>query len=401
MNARSDYANIEVAINWKSDQADHAEHHHYQGINFWRDFFPGMLGEKLANSPDGEWVSESFAAGELVEPYSGSNLIKVGKHRIMPIGKAKIVVTPYKGRFFPRSILAGTAGILQSQYQPLRVLEVDEDSMQVDLNHPLAQHEVEVSIRVIGERYIGKEERGGRCNDVVYEFMHAGPGMQARVNGGTDFYAPQGFERVDEAADEQFYQADRLIGHIDREASAQLAAYYSDHLKPGMKVLDFMASWQSHLPDIDDLHVTGLGMNAHEMQENPQIDQHVVQDVNQNPVLPFDDGQFDAVICNLSVEYLTDPLTVFRELARITRKGGQIHMAVSDRWFPPKAIILWSELHPFERLGLVLDYFLRTDGLDDLQTVTLQGLLRPEDDKHANQRLYSDPLFIVRATVNH
>ena len=71
-------------------------------------------------------------------------------------------------------------------------------------------------------------------------------------------------------------------------------------------------------------------MNAHEMQENPQIDQHVVQDVNQNPVLPFDDGQFDAVICNLSVEYLTDPLTVFRELARITRKGGQIHIRVTS-----------------------------------------------------------------------
>ena len=32
-------------------------------------------------------------------------------------------------------------------------------------------------------------------------------------------------------------------------------------------------------------------------------------------------------------------------------------MTFSDRWFPTKAIELWSELHPFERMGLVLDYF--------------------------------------------
>ena len=400
MSTRSEFANIEVVLKWNSDQAGHEEHHHYQNINFWRDFFPGMLGEHLANTPDGEWVSERFAAGDLVESYSNSKVVKVSKNRIVPLGKKrKIMVTPYKGRFYPRGILAGTAGILQEEYQPLRITDLEDDQMQVDLNHPMARNNVEVSVRVNGERFMGREERGGRCNDVVYELINAGPGMQVPINGGTDFYTPEGFERIDEAPDEQFYQADRLIGHIDREASAQLAAYYAGRLEPGMKVLDFMAGWQSHLPEIEGLQVTGLGMNANEMQDNPVISDHVVQDVNKNPELPFADDEFDAVVCNLSIEYLTNPLTVLRELVRVTRTGGQIHVAVSDRWFPPKAILLWSDLHPYERLGLMLDYFIRTDGLGGIHTHTIKGLLRPEDDKYANQMLNSDPLFIVSATV--
>ena len=400
MNARSEFANIEVVLKWNSDQADHEEHHHYQNINFGPDCFPGMLGENLAYAADGDWVSERLSATDLVEPYSSSKVVRAAKNKIRPLGKKrKIMITPYKGRFYPRGILAGTAGILHEELQPLRIIDMDDDMMQVDLNHPMARSDVEVSVRIHGERFMGREEQGGRCNDVVYELINSGPGMQVPVKGGTDFYAPEGFERIDQAPDKQFYQIDRLIGHIDREASAQLANYYSERLEPGMKVLDFMASWQSHLPEIEGLEVAGLGMNANEMQDNPALSNHVVQDVNENPKLPFADNEFDAVICNLSIEYLTDPLVIFRELVRVTRTGGQIHVAVSDRWFPPKAIVLWSELHPFERLGLMLDYFMRTDGLAGIHTHTIRGLLRPEDDKYADQMLYSDPLFIVSATV--
>jgi len=397
---KGQYADIEVVLGWKSDCAQHVEHHYYQGINFWRDYFPGILGDKLTNVPDGEWVRETFPGGELVEPYSSSHVVEVARDKIQPIGKSRIRVTPHKGRFFPRNILRGTAGILDSQPQPLRILGTDDESMRVDLNHPLSQLPVEVAIRGVGERYDGKEERGGRCNDVVYEFINGGPGMQMPIEGGTDFYDSAGFERIDETHDSQFYQQERLIGHIDREASAQLVNYYGDVLEPGMKVLDFMASWQSHLPDVDDLQVTGLGLNEKEMRENPRIQEIVIQDMNIDPGLWMADHYFDAVVCNLSVEYLTNPVPVFKELVRVIRPGGQLIVTFSDRWFPPKAILLWSDLHPFERLGLVLDYCLRTEGLHDLKTHTIQGLLRPEDDKHANQRLYSDPLFIVQGTVD-
>jgi len=64
-----------------------------------------------------------------------------------------------------------------------------------------------------------------------------------------------------------------------------------------------------------------------------------------------------------------------------------------------KSILIWSELHPFERLGLTLDYLLKTEGISELNTETIQGLLRPESDKHANKKLYADPIFAVYGTV--
>jgi hypothetical protein len=37
--------------------------------------------------------------------------------------------------------------------------------------------------------------------------------------------------------------------------------------------------------------------------------------------------------------------------------GAAAIIALSDRRFQTRAIALWTELHPFERMGLVLEYF--------------------------------------------
>ena len=65
----------------------------------------------------------------------------------------------------------------------------------------------------------------------------------------------------------------------------------------------------------------------------------------------------------------------------------------SDRWFPPKVVRVWAELHPFERLGLVLEHFARAHAFTDLRTLTSQGLPRPEDDPHVPETTLSDPVF--------
>jgi hypothetical protein len=67
----------------------------------------------------------------------------------------------------------------------------------------------------------------------------------------------------------------------------------------------------------------------------------------------------------------------------------------SERWFPPKAIQLWSMLHPFERLGLVLDYFRCNDGFTGLSTESARDWPRPHDDQYAGQFAFADPLFAV------
>lgn len=392
----STYADIEIKIDWKSGQASHSERHYFQTINFWRDFFPGMLGEKLINVTDGDWVSESVDASELVPTHSKSNIVTLPLSRIIPIGKPKRRITPYRGRFYPRRMIAGSANVTSEEFLPLRVIEITDDAFTVDLNHPLASKSLDISLRVDGQRYTGKEERGGRCNDVAYETMISGIGLQIPLEAGTDFYAQGAFDRIDEQEDAIFYSTDRLINHIDQLASRTIADTYRQYLSAGDKVLDLMSSMESHLPDIQ-LDVTGLGMNENEMNANPKLNRHVIHDLNQLSKLPFEDNAFDTTMCNLSIEYLTHPLEVMQEMVRVTRPGGNILVSFSDRWFPPKAIVIWQELHPFERLGMALDYFLKTPGLENIHTESIRGQLRPQDDKYANQLLYSDPVFIVSA----
>jgi SAM-dependent methyltransferase len=79
----------------------------------------------------------------------------------------------------------------------------------------------------------------------------------------------------------------------------------------------------------------------------------LAHDLNPDPGLPFADASFDAAVCSVSVEYLTDPLAVFSEVWRALKPGEVFINSFSNRWFPPKAINLWIDLHEFERMGLV------------------------------------------------
>lgn len=136
-------------------------------------------------------------------------------------------------------------------------------------------------------------------------------------------------------------------------------------------------------------------MNAEELAANPILAERVVQDLNAEPTLPFTDGSFDAVVCTVSVEYLTRPFEVFREVSRVLRPGGIFLITFSNRWFPPKAILLWEGIHELERPALVLEYFLESGGFTDLETWSLRGLPRPADDKYAEQLALSDPIYGV------
>jgi len=141
-----------------------------------------------------------------------------------------------------------------------------------------------------------------------------------------------------------------------------------------MNVLDLLSSWQSHLPDrMEFTRLAGLGLNDRELKNNNRLSERVVQDLNLNPVLPFESDSFDAVLCTVSVEYLTNPLAIFEEVSRVLRTDGYFIVTFSNRWFPTKAIRIWKELHEFERMGLVLEYFIRSGGFKNLQTYSFRG----------------------------
>lgn len=74
-----------------------------------------------------------------------------------------------------------------------------------------------------------------------------------------------------------------------------------------------------------------------------------MKDLNKDPVLPFDDASFDVVTNVVSVDYLTKPLEVFKEINRVLRPGGKAIMSFSNRCFPTKAINIWLSTNDYVR----------------------------------------------------
>ena len=174
----------------------------------------------------------------------------------------------------------------------------------------------------------------------------------------SDFFPPGAFERLDDSDDPAFYAEPRKVVHIDEGAVAALRAFYREVLPSRGVVLDLMSSWRSHLPEgVRYGRVVGVGLNAEEMGDNPALDEWAVQDLNRDPRLPFEEGTFDAVIVSVSVQYMTRPVEVFREVGRVLKPDGPFCVAFSDRCFWDKAIRMWRESDDEGHIAVVGRYF--------------------------------------------
>src|ERR1700739_3505841 len=107
---------------------------------------------------------------------------------------------------------------------------------------------------------------------------------------GDGLLQPAAYAREDESSDDEFYGFPRKVVHIDDGAIAALGRLYAEVLPVGGRLLDLMSSWGLHLPAGFAAEVVGLGMNAEEMADNPQLTRFVVHDVNRDPRLPFGDA---------------------------------------------------------------------------------------------------------------
>lgn len=163
------------------------------------------------------------------------------------------------------------------------------------------------------------------------------------------------FERSDAGPDPVFYSWPRLVTHIDEGAIAAVGGLYEEFGLSG-EVLDLMGSWVSHFRAAPD-RLTVLGMNPEELAENPMASDTVVHDLNADPRLPFGDGSFDAAVCCVSVDYLTRPVEVFTDVARVLRPGGLFVCTFSNRCFPTKAIRGWLYADDDSRARIVETYF--------------------------------------------
>lgn len=383
------------ALDWRCERASHTEIRLLPRQDLWRDTLPRAMQAKLLGKPLEHQASHAFAAGELLSDYDPRLCFAIASDSFNRRRSKHRVVEPRAGRFYPRGYIGGVRGILPAEQRPFRIGEVAADRLVVDLNHPLAGRELQLTARIVDSWPAG-DERGGQCHDIAELLTDNGPGMAARWRGqATDFWSDAPFRRLAEEPDQGFYRMSRLVHHLDGHCRAALSDLHRELIPADSRVLDLMSSWESHLPDDLPLaSVAGLGMNAEELAANPRLDDWQLQDLNQQPQLPYGAASFDAVICTASVEYLIRPHEVFAELRRVLRPGGLLLMSFSDRWFPPKAINIWQDMHPFERPGLVLEYFQQAD-LQGLHSLSLRGLPRPVDDEYASRRAEADPLFAV------
>lgn len=392
---RAGRASIEFSLKWQSPVADHTDRQFAPGIDLWRDLFPGRMGQKVSDLQAGERCAESFGPGELFPPFDQRRIVSF---RESQFGKKRgnQVVVPRVGRFYPQGLAWTALNAYPQTLTPFRIIAIENDTIVADTNHPLARYSVSLeTVRI--ENLRSAEKRGGASNDIAEKVTGGGPGMQApHPETETDFYAGYPFARGNEADDRIFYQDPRMVHHLDQTAIENVRSIYDSLLAPGTRLLDLMSSWTSHLPDtLVDMDATGLGLNEEELRANSRLSEIAVHDLNRNPALPFMDDQFDAVVCTASIEYLVDPIAVAVEVARVTRPGGIFATTFSDRWFSGKEIRPWPELHPFERLGLVLDFYVKSGTFENLYTASISGWPRPIDDKYISEKATSDPIFAV------
>ena len=200
---------------------------------------------------------------------------------------------------------------------------------------------------------------------------------------------PAAFARIDETDDRLFYAEPRIVTHIDDNAIAAIKEFFDQTLPRNAAILDLMSSAFSHLPDgFPTQRVVGLGLNAVELQGNPILDEYVIHDLNADSTLPFDDGEFAAVIMTVSMQYLTNPVEVFREAHRILQLDGLFIVIFSNRLFPTKAVYIWRVTSDVEHAQLVQHYFRLAGGYAEITFLDCT----PQTDE------YTDPVYIVRAS---
>ena len=158
----------------------------------------------------------------------------------------------------------------------------------------------------------------------------------------TPSFFPGSFSRLDDTVDMKFYEEPRFVEHIDERAVSALTRFHdmeltkqAQELGRPLDVLDLCASHVSHVShDLVSKGVirtfSGLGLNQVELDSNPILTRRLVHDLNRVPkfgTYEDTDGSIDVALLQLSIDYLTRPMDVLAETARLLRTGGFLHVS--------------------------------------------------------------------------
>jgi len=211
------------------------------------------------------------------------------------------------------------------------------------------------------------------------------------------------FLRLDENDDSLFYSKDRFVSHLDSLSQTTVKKIIGELIieeKP--VILDLMAGWDSHIPKrLTPARVVGLGLNENELKKNKDLTETVIHDINNDPTLPFSPDTFDIVINTVSVDYMTQPIDVFRDVGRVLKPGGLFLVIFSNRMFPQKAVKIWRESDEDERIILAQDFFKESGIFEKPKLFISRGKPRPKSDKYAHLGIPSDPVYAWYADKKH
>lgn len=396
-----------LSVNYESDYGNHIDYLYLQEENLAAviDGLPAVIGHDLKSyyheinkaGSGTEARTFDYIKGKLFNDDEKVQTISVAMEDFIRHPGHNIDIEPRIGRFYPATLFNSDRLRTNNAMIPIRIVGLMYEEILVNTSHALCNYNTSVTLERLYLPLAGLplEARTLPARQIP-DFM-TGPGMQLRYEDrATDFFSDDPFSRADNTIDSEFYSRPRHINHLDTAAQAQLKSVYRELIPEGDEVLDLMSSINSHIDEsLDIKKLTGLGLNKAELEANPVLDEIVIHDINQDQRLPFDDASFDTVICSLSIEYITQPSILFDEAARILRPSGRFIISFSNRWFPTKAVQVWNNLHDFERIGLIMEYFIESAHFGDIDTCTYRGLPRPVDDKH-NIPL-SDPIYVVWA----
>jgi SAM-dependent methyltransferase len=195
----------------------------------------------------------------------------------------------------------------------------------------------------------------------------------------------EAFRRVDERPDEEFYRTPRIVTHIDDGAIAAVTQLYRELFPAQGVILDLMSSWVSHLPpEVEYRRVIGLGMNEVELRRNERLDSYIVQNLNTNPGLPFGEAEFDGVGICVSIDYLTKPVELLREVGRVLKVDAPLVVTFSNRCYPSKAVAVWHQLDDPGHMRLVERYLEEAGNFRKVRSLD-----------RSPRRVFSDPLYAV------
>ncbi|MBF0264344.1 MAG: methyltransferase domain-containing protein [Gammaproteobacteria bacterium] len=213
-----------------------------------------------------------------------------------------------------------------------------------------------------------------------------------------DLSSATAFSRIMEDNDGEFYDAIETITPGDLASQNRITQFYQQFLCKDNKVLDLMAADKSYLPENIPLDITGLGVKKQDLENNKRLSQGIIYDVNKCQTLPFNSNTFDMVVCTFAIEYMTSPIELFIDVARILKSGGHFCIGFSNRFYQQKAVKIWRDTELLDRPKIVLEYFKKSSQFHQYTFESSGTKTATEDMENMNNLVSPSSAFMIKGT---